>query len=389
MAVAAANVPAPLPAKLFVADDFVKAVEKVPDALLYFLLNIGDGDTQLLVLPQRRDGTRRAVVVDVGATRKLPALVEALADTGVLKPFTDPQDPYLFPLVVATHPHNDHNAGLPEFIRRFKETIRELWEPGYYHPNAGYIEMMTALEEADGRIQHTQPTSGTTRYIGRVRLQVLAPSIGIRNRFDSYGINLNNASLALKVEFPASAVEFKEGENREYVRLSDKRRRLLLGADSQTLSWGKVLDDFPTLESTSFPTNRALGIGRGSEPLRAEVFKVPHHGSKHGVNIELVEAIRPAWSLISSVAGGGEYNFPHALAQDAVREALEPVSSTGAVHKPDWKLGIHYTGAQDDMEEPLGTIGLIVPPSGKITMWRFGDRARDEIDLAKSRRYSP
>ena len=391
MAVEAANIPAPLPAKLFVSDDFVKAVEKAPDALLYFLLNIGDGDTQLLVLPKRGDGTRRAVVVDVGGTRKLPALVEVLAEAEILRPFTDPQDPYLFPLVVATHPHNDHNAGLPEFIGRFKETIRELWEPGYYHPNAGYIEMMTALEEADGRIQHTQPTSGTTRYIGRVRFQVLAPSIGIRNRFDSYGINLNNASLALKVEFPASGVEWEKGkgEQREYVRLSDKRRRLLLGADSQTLSWGKVLDDFAALESTNFPTNRALGIGRGAQPLRAEVFKVPHHGSKHGVNIELVEAISPAWSLISSVAGGGEYNFPHALAQEAVREALEPVSSTGAEHKPDWKLGIHYTGARDDKQEPLGTIALVVPPTGKITMWRFGDRARDEIDFAKARRYSP
>jgi hypothetical protein len=388
VAVDAANIPAPLPAKLFTEDDFVKAVAEAPDAMLYFLMNIGDGDAQLLVLPQRGDGTRRAVVIDVGATGKLPALVEALAEAAILKPFTDPEDPYLFPLVVATHPHNDHNAGLPEFIDRFDKAIREMWEPGYYHPNAGYIEMMRALEEADGRIQHTQPTSGTTRYIGRVRFQVLAPSIGIRNRFDSYGINLNNASLALKVEFPASGVEWS-GKGREYVRLSDKRRRLLLGADSQTLSWGKVLDDFPTLESTNFPANRALGTGRGTEPLRAEVFKVPHHGSKHGVNIELVEAINPAWSLISSVAGGGEYNFPHVLAQEAVREALEPVSSTGGTHKPDWELGIHYTGARDDKEEPLGTIGLVVPPTGRITMWRFGDRAREKIDFAKARRYTP
>jgi len=388
VAAEAPNVPTPLPAKLIAADDFVAALEAEKDALIYFLVNIGDGDTQLLLLPERKDGNRRAVVVDVGASGKLPALVEELADAGILKPFTDKNDPFLFPLVVATHPHNDHNAGMPEFIDRFKEGIRELWEPGYYHPNAGYIEMMRALEEADGRIQHTQPTSGTTRYVGRVRFQVLAPSIAIRNRFDSYGINLNNASLAVKVEFPASGVEWT-GKDREYVRLSDKRRRLLLGADSQTLSWGKVLDDFPALESTNFPANRALGTGRGTAPLRAEIFKVPHHGSKHGVNIELVEGIKPAWSLISSVAGGGEYNFPHVLAQEAVREALEPVSSTGARHKPDWELGIHYTGAQDDTGEPLGTIGLVVPPTGKITMWRFGDRAREKIDFSKARRYSP
>jgi hypothetical protein len=382
MATAAPNVPHSLPASLFEDDEFVKKCPK--EALIYFLVNIGDGDTQLILLPERAKGGRRAVVVDIGATDKLPALVEELAKTPVL---TDPGD-YLFPLVVATHPHNDHIAGMPEFLDRFKDRIRELWEPGYYHTNSAYIEMMRALEDADGMIQHTQPTSGTTRYIGRVRVQVLAPSIAIRNRFDSYGINLNNASLAVKVEFPASGVEWSEDKTkRQYVRLGGKRRRLLLGGDSQTLSWGKVLDDFATIESTKFPAGQALREVGTPDPLRAEVFKVPHHGSKHGVNIELVEAIEPALSLISSVPGGGEYNFPHILAQEAVREALDPVSSTGRAHKEDWELGIHYTGARDDAGAPLGTIALVIPPTGKLTMWRFGDLPSKDVDLTKARRY--
>jgi beta-lactamase superfamily II metal-dependent hydrolase len=380
----APNVPAKLPVKLFEPGTFDDGLP--PEAIIYFLLNIGDGDTQLIVLPERPSkGGRRAVVVDVGGTGKLPALVEALAEAEILTKIKG--DDFLFPLVVATHPHNDHIAGMPEFVDRFKDMIRELWEPGYYHPNSAYIEMMRALEESDGKIQHTQPTSGTTRYIGRVRLQVLAPSIGLRNRFDSYGINLNNASLALKVEFPASGVEWTTGEDRKYVRLGDKRRRLLLGADSQALSWGQVLGDFPALESSPFPAYKALKAARGTDPLSAEVFKVAHHGSKHGVNIELVEEVNPDYSLISSVAGGGEYNFPHVLAQEAVREALEPTSSTGAKHRPDWELGIHYTGARDKNDAPLGTIALVVPPTGKITMWRFGDPPDEDIDLSRARRY--
>ena len=75
------------------------------------------------------------------------------------------------------------------------------------------------------------------------------------------------------------------------------------------------------------------------------------------------------------------------LAQEAVREALEPTSSTGAKHKPDWELGIHYTGALDEEDEPLGTIALVIPPKGKIVMWRFGDRADDEISFDGARRY--
>jgi hypothetical protein len=383
---AAPDVVSEVPADRFEAADLTEPGACPPEALVYFLVNIGDGDTQLLLLPRRKAGGRRAVVVDIGSTGKLPALIEQLAEHGVLEPIVD--DPFLFPLVIATHPHNDHIAGMPEFLDRFKKHIRELWEPGYYHPTVAYIEMMRALEDADGAIQHTQPTSGTMRFIGRVAIQVLAPSIGLRNRYDSYGININNASIAVKVDFPASRVEW-EGKERNYVRVNKARRRLLLGADSQTLSWGHVLEDFPALESSGFPAFKALRMAKGTDPLKSDVFKIPHHGSKHGVNLELVEEVAPTWNLISSVAGGGEYNFPHLLAQEAVREAREATSSTGRKRKDDWKLGIHYTSARDSTGAPLGTIALVIPPTGPITMWRFGDTPREDVNVANARRFRP
>jgi hypothetical protein len=130
-------------------------------------------------------------------------------------------------------------------------------------------------------------------------------------------------------------------------------------------------------------------MAKGTDPLRADVFKIPHHGSKHGVNLELVEEVEPTWSLISSVAGGGEYNFPHMLAQEAVREAREPTSSTGRKRKDDWKLGIHYTSARDSDGAPLGTIAFVIPPTGPMTMWRFGDTPREDVNLANARRFRP
>ena len=48
--------PAPVPASRFSSADFVSAVE--PEDLVYFLLNVGDGDTQLILLPESR-GVRR------------------------------------------------------------------------------------------------------------------------------------------------------------------------------------------------------------------------------------------------------------------------------------------------------------------------------------------
>ncbi len=381
-AATAPNVPKRIPAKLFSRPGgFVESCR--PDALVYFLVNVGDGDTQLVLLPERKAGGRRGIVVDVATTRKLPRLLEALGAARLLEPLPDD---VLFPLVVATHPHADHIGGMPEFLAGYARYVREFWEPGYYHPIGAYVEMMRALEDADGAIQHTQPTSGTTRFVGKVKVQVLSPSIGLRNRFDSYGIDINNSSIALKLEFPASRVQW-EKDGRRYVRLHERTRRLVLGADAQTLAWGKVMDDFPALEEHRSQVAKALRMALGTDPLRGDVFKIPHHGSKHGVNLELVEAIRPAYCLVSSVGGGGEFNFPHLVAVEAVREAREPTTSSARPHRPDWELGIHFTGGRERSGRDLGTIALVVPPTGQIQIWRFGDGPRDPVQLENGRRF--
>jgi beta-lactamase superfamily II metal-dependent hydrolase len=370
--------PTPVPADHFNEGDFLADVE--PDDLVYFLLNVGDGDAQLVVLPADRDGRRRAIVVDVGIRRKLPALVDSLIDHDLLVRRDD-----LFSVVVGTHPHEDHIAGMPEFLDRFGDLAREYWEPGYYHPSPSYMETMRALEEHP-MIQHSQPTSGLTRFVGPVRVVVLAPTISLRNRFDSYGVTINNASIALKIEFPASRVE-QRGSDRRYLRIR-RTQALVLGADAQTLTWGKVMDDFPELRPQDSPVAKQLRMALGTNPLRAQVFKVPHHASKHGVNLELVELIKPALSLISCASGGGRYHFPHTVAQESVREALEAIATTGAAHKPDHDLGIHYTASSDTDERILGSIAVVMSPTGrKRNLWRFGDRADEPLPLERGRLY--
>ena len=77
--------------------------------LVYFLLNVGDGDTQLILLPDSPTG-RRAIVVDCATSKKLPALVAELGDAGLLT--QPPPGKPLFELVVGTHPHEDHVGGM-------------------------------------------------------------------------------------------------------------------------------------------------------------------------------------------------------------------------------------------------------------------------------------
>jgi hypothetical protein len=131
---------------------------------------------------------------------------------------------------------------------------------------------------------------------------------------------------------------------------------------------------------------QALRAARGTMPLRADVFKVPHHGSKHGLNLELVEAISPTLCLVSSVGGGGEYNFPHSVAQEAIREGLEALASKPAGKRSaDHELGLHYTSEKSDAGKALGTIGIVLTPGGSRRVWRLMDRASDRIDLARGR----
>lgn len=378
------NAPKVLPDGYFTLDDgFLDSIND--EDLVYWLLNVGDGDLQLLLLPKPSGGARRAIVVDVGKAGKLPPLLETLRATELLSPL--PDDGQLFPLVVATHPHDDHISGMPEFLRLWGHAVREYWEPGYWHTSGAYQTTMQFLEDADPHIQHTQPTSGTTRFVGRAKVVVLSPAVGLRRRFDTYGVDLNDSSISLRIEFPSSRVEQRD-DSRAYVKLRGKTRTLLLGADSLFDSWAHVLVDFPLLHPRNAPVAKDIAAAQGPEALDAEIFKVPHHASKHGLNLGLVEAVSPTISLVSSVGSGGKYNFPHLVTLEALREGIERTASSGGEHKPDWELKIHYT-AEADPVGPLGSMALVIPPKGrKVGFWRFRDTPNEPIDLAKAHRFA-
>jgi beta-lactamase superfamily II metal-dependent hydrolase len=378
--------PAPIPADRFEEADFVAACKREPTSLVYFLLNVGDGDTQLILLPRDpgdAGDTRRAMVVDVATNRKLPALIEALAREGLLPERANGNE---IAIVVGTHPHDDHIGGMPEFLAWFGERIAEYWDSGYYHPTAAYLETMVQLEQLRKSVLVTQPTSGMTRYLGTVKIAAVTPGIGIRTRFDTLGVNINDASIALKLEFPASRI-VQRRRDRDYER-PEAARSLLLGGDAQTMSWAQAAVDFPQLLAEGKPRETLKGR-MGPDPLEAQIFKVPHHASKHGVNVELVERVKPRLCLVSSVGGAGRYNFPHHLAVEAVREGMEQTTS-GQPRSPDYDLTILYTSDRRGIrsKEPLGSIAIIISPRrGRLGVWRFRDEPSEPIDFSRALRF--
>jgi beta-lactamase superfamily II metal-dependent hydrolase len=376
------SVPDPIPKSKHRSEDFLASIE--PQHLVYFLLNVGDADTQLVLLPEDPLGRRRAVVVDVATKRKLPAPTSrrSRARPGApAEPGPDGRPDGSIALVVASHPHADHIGGIAELLESHAERIAEFWDPGYFHTTPTYHQMMAAVE-ANPHLTYAQPTAGYRRWFGSALITVLSPSVGLRNRFDTYGTEVNDASISLRVEFPAARVVLR-GEGRELLD-QPNTMAMILGADAQTLSWSQVLSDFPQLHASHSDAARAIGAATGRDLLSARVLKVSHHGSKRGVNLELVERIRPSLTLVSNSSGGG-HGFPHGVAQELIREALQAIA-TGGQRKKDWELGLFYTSDSEEDGAPLGSVALVMG-AGRAALWRFGDGTTDLVELARAKRW--
>jgi hypothetical protein len=214
---------------------------------------------------------------------------------------------------------------------------------------------------------------------------VLSPSIQLRNRFDSYGVEINDASISLKLDYPASRVQQRD-EDRNYLGRRTVVQSLILGADAQTLSWSYVLTDYPYLAGSSSAAARALRMATGADPLRAKILKVSHHASKRGVNLELIERIRPNMMLVSCVGGGGQYNFPHDVAQEIMREAVERTAGGDGSRSPDWNLRLFYTADEDSAGNDLGSIAMVFGRGRRCELWRFGDAPQQVVNLTAGRR---
>jgi hypothetical protein len=370
----------------------VAAMKADPTALVYFVLNVGDGDTQLLLLPpDSNDGVRRLVVVDVATRGKVPPLLTQLHAAGLIQP---PGTAGQIRLLVATHPHQDHIGGMSELLDLYNGPsgcIDQFWDPGFFFPGPSFHNLMVRLESSPW-IRRLQPTGGTTLFLDSIKVTVIGPGVGLRTRFDVYGVNVNDASITLMVEFPATKVYAEPDpadRTRRNRRLVEARsRRLLLGADAQFTSWAQATVDFPDLRlRDNAILAKELRLARGKDYLRADVFKLSHHASKHGINLELLERVAAEHVIVSSTTSGGRYGFPHALAIDAAREARRPTAGRGGRRPRDTDLGIHVTGGRLDTGEALGSIAMLVPRSADrdVRLFRLMDPPRNPIDLTLAR----
>ncbi len=249
-----------------------------PDGLLHLtVLDIGQGDAILVEAP-----SGRTMLVDGGPDPEL-----TLRRLGANTPFFARR----IDLVVLSHPHQDHVAGLIEVLDRHR--IGAILHAGIGFENAAYDRLLTAAAAAAVPVRLAR-AGQVLALDATTSLEILFPSEPDASAPLPEG-DINNGSIVMLLRHGGFAA--------------------LLTGDAEA------------------PVEAAL-IGRGI--LRpVDVLKVGHHGSHSSTTPGLLAAIRPSLAVISS-GEGNEYGHP-------ASETLATLSAHGGI-------GVHRTDLEGDIE---------------------------------------
>lgn len=320
------------------------------NTLAVFVLNVGHGDAIVIRFPVT-DDTIVGGVVDCYNFEKTFAALDSL---GVNK----------IDLMCATHPHKDHIYGFEDLIGECKTrsiTIKQFWDSGFRHVSVDHYDLIRCLQK-NPQITFLKITSGFEITINKVRVLAMAPSISLKNRYDTFGTNINNASIVLKMEYPAKDIAKYYQKPKVYSDedLSEEEKieqnTIILGGDAQFDSWARLTQEFPQ-------QTRYKGSHRGQfitwkpwkqvthKPMRSQVIKMPHHMSKNGISYEVLNSIEAKYA-IASCNDTHLYSCPHDLTVKAAEEVKNcEIYYTGNLD-PNLRGGTIAVLFQGDGQEP-------------------------------------
>jgi competence protein ComEC len=236
-----------------------------PAGLVVRFFDVGQGDSALISTPSGAN-----VLIDAGPDQDQVSTY--LAGLGIKR----------LDLVIATHPHADHVAGLPNVLSRIPASV--VLEPGCPSDEALSSELRRAISEEGIRVVH--PRVGDVFTVGDLRLEVLAPDrcwIGTNS-------DPNNDSIVVMATLHEDSVLFM--------------------GDSEKDAHEVLLES---------------GIS-----LEADVLKVPHHGGDTSLP-ELFEMTNADIAVVS--VGENDYGHP-------VPEVLREISAAGS---EVWRTDRHGT----------------------------------------------
>ncbi|MCG8557901.1 MAG: DNA internalization-related competence protein ComEC/Rec2 [Proteobacteria bacterium] len=243
---------------LFAFEVWQHHVGQPRDVLRVTFVDVGQGDAALIDLP---DG--RAMLIDAGGN---PG---GGPDPGTraLLPLLGERRRSRIDVVAITHPHPDHYGGLASLVDRIP--IGELWDTGQgsaEQPDGEADKLFARARGRATRVIGPGELCDRPRQAGGARIEVLWPCPG----YDP-GLDLNDNSLVIRIAFG--------------------RHRFLFTGDIER------------------EAEKAL-VRQGID-LRADVLKVPHHGSRTSTDPTFLAAVSPRLAVLST-GRGNRFGHPHA-----------------------------------------------------------------------------
>jgi competence protein ComEC len=223
-----------------------RPIERPNDALLVEAIDVGQGDSLLLITPEGK-----TMLVDGGGFGGGPRQAAQDFDIGeeVVSPTLWSRGIRHLDVVALSHAHSDHMGGLASVLRNFRPN--ELW----VGDNPAVDSYKALLDEARLlRVQVRAMRAGGTAMLGSAEIHVLAPLAN----YEPGAEPSNNDSLVLHVSWGAASV--------------------LLEGDAEA------------------PIERGM---LGEQGLESTLLKVGHHGSITSTRPEFLARIAPRWAVIS------------------------------------------------------------------------------------------
>ena len=152
--------------------------------------------------------------------------------------------------VINTHPHGDHLGGIPTILRDFK--VKNFSTGSYFISKEKFVDLMKLLKEK--RIPLVTWKRGD-KFLLKNGMEIMVLNPGPETETD----DLNNASLVMGMGYGNFTVLFA-GD----IGSSVEEKLILAGIN-----------------------------------LRADVLKIPHHGSRHSSSHEFLAAVQPKMALLS------------------------------------------------------------------------------------------
>lgn len=359
-----------------------KKIEK--EDLVIHVLNVGFGDNIIIEFPVDSQGKRSYGIVDCFNAEKTKKYIKKLQDKG---------NGYLrLKFVCATHPHYDHIAGINSILTDNKLVPHEFWDSGFRHKSKTYKTILETIAKTD-KIKMVRVTSGIEWYFGKVRITALSPSVMLRNKYASYGVDMNNASIVLRIEHHkedvllTQSMEYVGKISKEFTRKAGKSVVVLSG-DAEFDSWAHIVNEYPKIERTK---ENDPAITKMVNLLSCYVIKVAHHGSMHSTPLDVYEKMNPEVAIIStkqeistkSITTGHLTRglFPHQSTIVALQECDINILTTDGSYESQKK-------EDDTLRNPAmaheGSIVIVIPPGGKPHWTKLKDKENEVKDPSDS-----